>query len=155
MHHSHHHLLNALSAETASKVAMEMCMKKNWPQLIYECFFNSSVSLSGVTHLTVRLPRRNITWIRGMFAIGWNHKLSFIMPHNSFFFIHQHKALFFRWSTRNFYRTFNASEQQRNHSYCLHLQSHRLLISSILKQLVIEVVFKSSYLNLVVNDWKF
>lgn len=71
-------------------------------QLIYECFFDSSVSLSGVTHLSqsdTGILHRNITWIGGTFAIGWTHKLCFIMSHK-FFFI---------WTKR-----FPYSKQQQN-----------------------------------------
>lgn len=84
MHHHHHHHLTALSAQTASKVAMEMCMKKNWPNL----FMNvSSILLFRFLAVTHHSPNcdRNIIRIRGMFAIGCTHKLHIIILCNFLF----------------------------------------------------------------------
>lgn len=84
--------------------------------------------------------QKNVTWIRGMFGIGWTHKLSFIMLCNFSFNI-----TFCRWPMCNSLATMN-------HSFGLRPLSGFLLFHVFLQHLLIEVFFKLYvHLDFVVN----
>lgn len=96
-----------------------------WMFLRFFCFaFRRYSSL-----LPLIFCRRNITWIRGMFAIGWTHKLSFIMPHQLLF---QCKSLVCCRPVQYLQQQQHSTKATTttNHSFCLRPMSSLFLFST-------------------------